>query len=316
MRVKTQNVYLTIILFFCCNLVSSAQSLRAGWTAFPKRPTEDKTGELAWQRLTIGLNYPLYRKTDLERKRIQLLSVNGNVAYNYMRYTFLPRDLHNFQASIGLTYILLSQKNRWLINATPFWSAPATSFAYSRSGMLGMGWYQRQVNTHWSYHLGTLYIKARQHFIVPLAGFHYRFNVHDQIQVNLPLNIAYIHQPDVVTKHRISAGFNGFFSQTPFISDESYLRLRQLIVQYTFTKETPKHIKWFVSGGITAARHITVANTPVGSHEARIKAGIRFEAGLTLPLRKQAKPLALPEPDLFRLDELSADEIEEWLNDE
>jgi hypothetical protein len=314
--VKSRNVYLALLFISLFCHTSMAQSLRAGWSAFPTRPTENKTDELSWHRFAVGVTYPVFRDINLSSKTAHLVSAQVNVAYNFMRYTFLPRDLHNLTAAGGLTYLRLNPKHTWLFNTSPFWSAPVSSFAYSRAGLLGMGLYQRRVNTAWTYHVGALYILARQQFFIPLAGFHYRLSTSDQLQVNLPLNVAYIHQTDASTKHRISTGFNGFFSQTPFTTAEGYLRLRQLLIQYTYTKQTPSNLSWFVSGGLTGGRQIVVANTPVGDYESRVRAGVCFEAGLTVPLRKQHQPTEVPELDLFHLDELSLDELEEELLNE
>jgi len=316
--VKFNFAYLILHLFiFTCTYTSAQVTLRGELSSFPERELKNSNGSFSFHRISLGASTPVYKKLNMEKRTFDAVILSVNSAYNNVYYSTLPQRLQNLNISSGVSYLHFNgMKNIWLGSITPFFSAPTQSFAHTIPGIVALGMYQRRVNEKWSYNAGALFISARQQILLPLIGFHYRFDEKEQLQFNLPFNAAYIVQSTPKSKHKLSIGFKGFISQTPFTTADGYLRVQQLLMQYTYKRQVNESFSWHTSAGLAGGRKVVLYNTPFGDIDEPIKGGLNLEAGISYTFRKKTKQVELPDTDLFNLDELSLDELEDELGDE
>ncbi|MBP6303259.1 MAG: hypothetical protein KBB37_01565 [Bacteroidia bacterium] len=315
---KFNFAYLLLHLFILtCTHISAQVTLRGELSSFPERELKNSNGSFSFHRVSLGASTPVYKKLNMEKRTFNAVILSVNSAYNNVYYSTLPQRLQNLSISSGVSFLHYNgMKNIWLGSITPFLSAPTQSFTHTIPGVVALGIYQRRVNEKWSYNAGALFISARQQILLPLLGFHYRFDEKEQLQFNLPFNAAYIVQSTPKSKHKLSIGFKGFISQTPFTTADGYLRVQQLLMQYTYKRRVNESFIWHASAGLAGGRKVVLYNTPFGDINEPIKGGLNLEAGISYTFRKKTKQVELPDTDLFNLDELSLDELEDELGDE
>lgn len=298
--------------------------LKAGVSVFPERKLLDSSGTFAMQRLHINLSYPLLKKFRKKEGALlpsfQVLSASLGLAANRVDYSLLGKKLNNLNLMPGLSYLHYNgYKSTYLLHGSPFISTAADALDQGRLNWLGLGTYLRRVNSTWSYHLGLLYLNARnKELILPVAGFNYRMDNKNSIQFNFPFNLAYKFKIDLKKQIRLGIGLNGFVSQVDMQNNpDVLLRLRQSVLQLNYQERINRSFSWQVGGGILGKRKISLYSLPSGDIHSEIKPGLFIQASVIYRPGKKQQGLSaaqdVSDTDLMNLNDYELDELEEEL---
>ena len=295
---------LTILCLFCLQSAFSQFSIKSNISIYSNSDLKGIQGEFQNKKITLGSTINLYNSNIMETGKFHSLWLSANAGYLTTSFNPYLETFSNAQVQTGINYLYHhNNKSSWFFSANPYLITFSPDNKPADIKFLALSIYTRKIDEHWKLKLGAGYASSFDAALVlPILGFDYQINQRDKFSCTLPFKFSYNHLHKNNNLSIVNLGMNSLTLPTArYDETDDLLKIRELILSYSYIIQSKNGLKWSLTGGLTANRKAEIQNYSPDPGELKINTGLYFQFGIAFNNSKAKKNQNSYDFDLFDL---------------